>query len=215
MNDAATTYCGTGLPGAVRRARRSTASATASLRSRWPSRCSTWAAARTDLGLVVRPVRPGRRRRGAVRRRARRPGVPPVMMQGSAAAAAMAQGVAALALIGGWSSLPLLAVIGMADRRPRRAGQPELLGDHPADRAGRRCSSRRSLAPPRPERRADPRRGVGRADGGAVGQWLGARARRRDLRGRRGAFARIRVPALPAPESAGHVRRRRRPASAR
>ncbi len=36
-----------------------------------------------------------------------------VMMQGSAAAAAAAQGLVALSLIGGWSSIPLLAVLGM------------------------------------------------------------------------------------------------------
>jgi MFS family permease len=36
-----------------------------------------------------------------------------VMLQGSAAAAAVVQGLVAAALIGGWSSIPLLAVLGM------------------------------------------------------------------------------------------------------
>ena len=38
-----------------------------------------------------------------------------VMLQGSAAAAAVAQGLVALSLIGGWSSIPLLAGLGMVN----------------------------------------------------------------------------------------------------
>ena len=38
-----------------------------------------------------------------------------VMMQGSSAAAFLTQGVAAVALIGGWASIPLLTVIGIAN----------------------------------------------------------------------------------------------------
>ncbi|WP_028650662.1 MFS transporter [Nocardioides halotolerans] len=38
-----------------------------------------------------------------------------VMLQGSAAAAAVAQGLVALSLIGDWSSIPLLAVLGMVN----------------------------------------------------------------------------------------------------
>ncbi|HCB07424.1 MAG TPA: MFS transporter [Nocardioides sp.] len=38
-----------------------------------------------------------------------------VMLQGSAAAAAVVQGLVAASLIGGWSSIPLLAVLGMAN----------------------------------------------------------------------------------------------------
>ena len=47
-----------------------------------------------------------------------------VMLQGSAAAAAVAQGLVALSLIGGWSSIPLLAVLGMANGCLGALGSP-------------------------------------------------------------------------------------------
>jgi MFS family permease len=47
-----------------------------------------------------------------------------VMMEGSAAAAAVVQGVVALSLIGGWSSIPLLAVLGMVNGCLSALGTP-------------------------------------------------------------------------------------------
>ena len=47
-----------------------------------------------------------------------------VMLQGSAAAAAVAQGLVALSLIGDWSSIPLLAVLGMANGCLGALGSP-------------------------------------------------------------------------------------------
>ena len=47
-----------------------------------------------------------------------------VMMQGSSAAAAVAQGVVAASLIGGWGSIPLLAGIGMANGALGALGGP-------------------------------------------------------------------------------------------
>ena len=47
-----------------------------------------------------------------------------VMLQGSAAAAAVAQGLVAISLIGGWSSIPLLAVLGMANGCLSALGSP-------------------------------------------------------------------------------------------
>ena len=67
-----------------------------------------------------------------------------VMMQGSSALAAVAQGLVAASLIGGWSSIPLLAALGMVNGCSRGPRRPELVGDHPADRARRSCSGPRS-----------------------------------------------------------------------
>jgi len=47
-----------------------------------------------------------------------------VMLQGSAAAAAVVQGAVALSLINGWSSLPLLAVLGMLNGALSALGSP-------------------------------------------------------------------------------------------
>jgi MFS family permease len=47
-----------------------------------------------------------------------------VMMQGSSAAAAVAQGVAAASLVGGWGTIPLLAVVGMANGALGALGSP-------------------------------------------------------------------------------------------
>jgi MFS family permease len=47
-----------------------------------------------------------------------------VMMQGSSASAAVAQAVAAASLIGGWGSIPLLAVVGMANGALGALGSP-------------------------------------------------------------------------------------------
>jgi MFS family permease len=47
-----------------------------------------------------------------------------VMLQGSAAAAAVVQGVVALSLIGGWSSIPLLAALGMVNGSLSALGGP-------------------------------------------------------------------------------------------
>ncbi|HEX5090289.1 MAG TPA: MFS transporter [Nocardioides sp.] len=47
-----------------------------------------------------------------------------VMMEGSAAAAAVVQGVVALSLIGGWSSIPVLAVLGMVNGCLSALGTP-------------------------------------------------------------------------------------------
>src|SRR3954447_2586499 len=47
-----------------------------------------------------------------------------VMLQGSAAAAAVAQGLVALSLIGGWSSIPLLAGLGMLNGSLGALGTP-------------------------------------------------------------------------------------------
>jgi MFS family permease len=47
-----------------------------------------------------------------------------VMMQGTSAAAAVVQGVVALSLIGGWSSIPLLAVLGMLNGSLGALGGP-------------------------------------------------------------------------------------------
>ncbi|MGD9959061.1 MFS transporter [Nocardioides sp.] len=47
-----------------------------------------------------------------------------VLMQGASAAAAVAQGVAAASLIGGWGSIPLLAVIGMLNGALGALGGP-------------------------------------------------------------------------------------------
>ncbi|CAN5252665.1 MFS transporter [soil metagenome] len=47
-----------------------------------------------------------------------------VMMQGSAAAAAVVQGVVALSLIGGWASIPLLAILGMINGSVSALGGP-------------------------------------------------------------------------------------------
>ena len=47
-----------------------------------------------------------------------------VMMEGSAAAAAVAQGLVALSLIGGWSSIPLLAGLGMLNGCLSALGSP-------------------------------------------------------------------------------------------
>jgi len=47
-----------------------------------------------------------------------------VMLQGSAAAAALVQGVVAFSLIGGWSSIPLLAMLGMINGAVGALGGP-------------------------------------------------------------------------------------------
>jgi MFS family permease len=47
-----------------------------------------------------------------------------VMLQGSAAAAAVVQGTVALSLIGGWSSIPLLAALGMVNGAVSALGGP-------------------------------------------------------------------------------------------
>jgi MFS family permease len=47
-----------------------------------------------------------------------------VMLQGSSAAAAVVQGVVALSLIGGWSSIPLLACLGMLNGSLSALGSP-------------------------------------------------------------------------------------------
>src|SRR4051794_28140719 len=47
-----------------------------------------------------------------------------VMMQGSSAAAAVVQGLVALSLIGGWSSIPLLAGLGMVNGSLSALGSP-------------------------------------------------------------------------------------------
>src|SRR3954451_19644991 len=47
-----------------------------------------------------------------------------VMLQGSAAAAAVARGLVALSLIGGWSSIPLLAGLGMLNGSLSALGTP-------------------------------------------------------------------------------------------
>jgi MFS family permease len=47
-----------------------------------------------------------------------------VMLQGSSAAAAVVQGVVALSLIGGWSSIPLLAALGMLNGSLSALGSP-------------------------------------------------------------------------------------------
>ena len=47
-----------------------------------------------------------------------------VMLQGSAAAAAVVQGVVAASLIGGWSSIPLLAMLGMINGAVSALGGP-------------------------------------------------------------------------------------------
>jgi MFS family permease len=67
-----------------------------------------------------------------------------VMMQGSSALAAVAQGLVAASLVGGWSSIPLLAGPRHGQRCSRGTGRPELVGDHPADGAPRSCSGPRS-----------------------------------------------------------------------
>ena len=72
-----------------------------------------------------------------------------VMLQGSAAAAAVAQGLVALSLIGGWSSIPLLAGLGMLNGCLGALGSPELVGHHPADRPGRPAPAGDLLAPDR------------------------------------------------------------------
>ncbi len=70
-----------------------------------------------------------------------------VMLQGSAAAAAVAQGLVALSLIGGWSSIPLLAVLGMLNGCLGALGTPSSSAitqqTVPADQLQRAISWRR------------------------------------------------------------------------
>ena len=112
-----------------------------------------------------------------------------VMMQGSSALAAVAQGLVAASLIGGWSSIPLLAGLGMVNGCARGTRWPELVGDHPADRARGAAPDRDHLAPDQPERRRDrgqrrggPARGRRRERLGAGGRRVHVRVRGRVLR---------------------------------
>ena len=108
-----------------------------------------------------------------------------VMLQGTSAAAAVVQGVVALSLIGGWSSIPLLAGLGMLNGSLSALGSPSSSAITQQTVPGPPAAAGDLVAPDQPEHRAHRRQRRRRPAGGPGGQRLGARLRRAHVRGRR------------------------------